>query len=242
VFVFVFVFFHLAVSMGVNNSRIRSKKHRSSRPELFISDPVPLLHRNFDDNNFINNNNNNRDEVKKDNYPLVPGFLLCNSINFNDEDIDISDDDQLSQATLDIIHYILRYMTCKELGRVQQCSKFFYKVGKDNYTWKRVIVRESANWVTLDEIKEKLLLSEYDHVKWKIVARDHFMPRYCRNCKRTFRKCENTSASCEFHSRPRDLVENQGVPSGVYWLCCLRKERDASGCEIGPHALIEERK
>jgi hypothetical protein len=180
-------------------------------------DLLPLQILRLDDNN--NNNNNLR-------------YELLNSMKITEFQIEM---EQFSQITcLEIYYKILSYLDYKTLCKIQQLSKFWYILGKDNNLWKNLTLSQSSleKWNYLeDELKNY----QNDLIKWKLVFRELYRLRYCTLCKKQFRKCFSNKKAFH-HSGKRELIERpNGLPTGVYWDCCLVREKESNGCTEHDH-------
>jgi len=144
---------------------------------------------------------------------------------------------------MDIISIIFSYLSVEDICTVQRVSRFWYRTWEANDLWKVVVRRESKEWTAKahDYVMKcsRAELAGENVVRWKELLRDYYRKRVCCKCNGKYRMCHNTASMCVRHSGIRDLVEDRGIPSGVYWLCCLEKQKQAPGCTIGCH---EERR
>ncbi|GAM24372.1 hypothetical protein SAMD00019534_075470, partial [Acytostelium subglobosum LB1] len=154
---------------------------------------------------------------------------------------DSAPNDQFSSMALELLSHIVSYLNVRDLATLQSVSRFFYVVGRNNQVWRSLIIRDMMLWMNIQNVRT--LVAKHEHtkmIKWKKIYCDLWRQRYCRKCHRVYRQCWNHSAICKVHTDIRDIVENRGVPSGVYWLCCLAKSRDAPGCSSSFHCEEEE--
>jgi len=158
---------------------------------------------------------------------------------FSEDDLDIDAGDSISQTTTDIILGICSYLSIEDICTIQRVSRFWCKTWEANCMWKVVVRRESINWtMKAHEHVLKCMRMEAegkDTVRWKDLLKDYYRGRDCCKCGGMYRLCYNTAMACVRHSGIRDLVEDRGIPSGVYWLCCLEKQKSAPGCTVGSH-------
>jgi len=234
--------------MGINISKSRKKRraYYSPPPPAFLpytlSDEgviIPKLdNNNFNDtlelpHRYVNNTLTHTSSVDNVNY------VNTSCLIFDYEDMSISGSDCFSKATMDIISVIFSYLTIDDICTVQRVSRFWYKTLEANDMWKVVVRRESKNWTA--KAHDYVMKCSYAEltgenvVRWKDLLRDYYRKRNCCKCSGRYRMCYNTAVACVRHSGIRDLVEDRGIPSGVYWLCCLEKQKLASGCTIGGH-------
>jgi len=138
--------------------------------------------------------------------------------------------DFISQLPRDIGKVVLSYLDFKDLCSMQATCQSWYRLGSDPSLWYSIVI--SKCW---RQAVQSLFLREM--VDWKDVCRHKWRLRSCLNCKRTFRECENTIDACLIHVGVRELFTNRRHPgpSGVYWSCCGKKEKDALGCHRSRH-------
>ncbi|GAM26348.1 hypothetical protein SAMD00019534_095230 [Acytostelium subglobosum LB1] len=162
---------------------------------------------------------------------------LINSVSFELDSIELNDDDSISFMSLELLQHIASYLRVEDIITVQSVSRFWYMVGGDNQLWKMIFKRDMRHWKNDKQPKE--LVSRYDRimdVKWKKIYCDIYRQRVCTRCNVTYQQYSNTRALCTMHTDIREIVEtNRGVPSGVYWNCCLAKPKDAPGCSQSAH-------
>jgi hypothetical protein len=168
---------------------------------------------------------------------------LVSSLQFDEEDLTICGNDFFSKTTMDIISLIFAYLSIDDICTIQRVSRFWCKTWEANDMWRMVVKREAKNWTCkASDYVMKCARAEADgekQVRWKELLRDYYRKRLCCKCNGKYRICYNTPMACVRHSNIRDLVEDRGIPSGVYWLCCLEKQKSAPGCTVGGH---EERR
>lgn len=161
------------------------------------------------------------------------------SLVFNEEDLDISGRDLFSTSTMDLVSIIFSFLSPEDICTVQKVSRLWWKTLEANDIWKVIVRREAKNWTAkVHEYVLKCIRAEVesgDFVRWKELLKDYYRNRDCCKCGRLYKQCFNTPAACVRHSGIRDLVEDRGIPSGVYWLCCLEKQKSAVGCTVGGH-------
>jgi len=232
--------------MGATISKARKKRRSSSSfgspihdvatqtPETVkVEDPLQdiLLQvpARFNSNNQLDHTSSSSDN----------NALINVSLVFGEEDLDIGFSDFFSTATIDIISIIFSYLAIEDICTIQRVSRFWCKTLEANDIWKVIVRKESKNWTgKAHEYVMKCVRAEVDSgdfVRWKELLRDYYRNRDCCKCGRLYRQCFNTPAACVRHSGIRDLVEDRGIPSGVYWLCCLEKQKTAPGCTVGGH-------
>lgn len=164
------------------------------------------------------------------------GIGLLDSISVSLDEVEFDEEDKISRTAKDVVMMVLSHLSLRDLCHVQQVSKLWYEVARDNDLWKVVLFRicQEDNWVTRAPV-----LHMDANQKWKKVAREHYMPRKCHVCGAVYRTCTNGREACKVHTGERDIV-NHGVPgTGVYWTCCKQKDAAHPGCSQAPHRDVD---
>jgi len=235
--------------MGISSSKSRRSHKNKKKVRVGYTQPGPIyLHHSWHEDDILNrdipkpvnnhdlivssspniNNNIHNNSEEEDNKIIIKTPLV-----FDDDLIEISERDCFSQATLEIIYIIFSHLSIEDICRIQRVSRCWYKSCEANAVWKDIVKRDSIFWTSKDCV-HRSLRAEGD-VRWKDLVKDMYRKRECGKCGGTYRLCYNTPAACVRHSGIRDLVEDRGIPSGVYWLCCLEPSKHAHGCTVGYH-------
>eukprot|EP01112_Ceratiomyxa_fruticulosa_P018594 TRINITY_DN5977_c0_g1_i2.p1 TRINITY_DN5977_c0_g1~~TRINITY_DN5977_c0_g1_i2.p1 ORF type:complete len:229 (-),score=49.67 TRINITY_DN5977_c0_g1_i2:105-791(-) len=174
--------------------------------------------------------------------PVVPKRkVLMTSVALDTTECTMDEQDFLSHSAMELVLIVLSYLTISDLCRVQQLSKFWYLTGKENQLWKKLLERECLKWNAM--VNEPLLVklkADVNSERWKKICVNYMMLKVCKQCKKVYRESKNNPNACRRHSGIRDIIEGRGVPSGVYWTCCLVKDKTNPGCANGPHIELQE--
>ncbi|EFA84417.1 cyclin-like F-box containing protein [Heterostelium album PN500] len=215
---------HSSCSGGSENSnnQIIQLENNNYNNEIFENNSIPI------DNNF-----NNSPGVGISSSSSFRSSYISSSINNMDSvKLEIG---KIQTISMELLLNIMSYLTVKEILTLQSVSKFWYMLIKDDMLWKYLMKRDIHNkW----NYQLRALMSKYEtqsNVNWKKIYCDQWRTRLCGKCSKTYRQCHNQNLMCKVHTGIRDIVENRGVPSGVYWLCCLAKPKNAEGCTSSSH-------
>eukprot|EP01132_Coremiostelium_polycephalum_P005368 gene5368-6698_t len=140
-----------------------------------------------------------------------------NDDNNEDSDGNNYNSDILSEVPREVLTTIILNLGIKDLISVQSTSRSLYHIIKDNLIWKDVIKKNLHSWTNKSFIVPLLMTYNRDGVIWKRVVCDLYRVRTCKICLKKYRNCTNVYPNCKSHSDIRDIVDNRGVPSGVYW-------------------------
>ncbi|EGG13617.1 cyclin-like F-box containing protein [Cavenderia fasciculata] len=207
---------------------------------------------NNNNNPTINNNNDDQEEQQQQ----IEDYIYDNNDNvLLDHDNHHHHQMSFSGLSQEIQLLVLSFLGFRDIVSIQKTCKYWYNVGRDNTLWRELIAREIQWWANKESIQAILNThhsssssSSSSHkqqqtnniIRWKRVYCDLWRWRQCAGCGKQYRQCRNSKKSCNVHSDIRDIVHSRGVPSGVYWICCLSKPKDAAGCITKLHKELDE--
>ncbi|EGC31499.1 hypothetical protein DICPUDRAFT_99196 [Dictyostelium purpureum] len=160
--------------------------------------------------------------------------LSLKEFNFN------TDTDFISTVLSKEIQYkIMSYLSIYDILSMFQVNKYWYELSLNNNFWKSLLKKDLEKWSNREAIKlsiKNLESRSLQHdISWKKYYANIQRLRLCKKCGIVYRESSNCLTSCCYHADIRDIVHSRGVPSGVYWICCLSKPKQAPGCTMSCH-------